>query len=91
MFLLLLDPAGFAHPADYQREMSHLIALIEASPPDDPSRPVRVPGRRAWRERQARLNLGVPLDPDVLPGLAAHAAACGLTPPSPVDASSARS
>jgi L-lactate dehydrogenase len=86
VFLLVMDPEAFGERRDYEREVNHLVAMIESSPPDDPERPVRVPGRRAWRERARLLHEGmVTLDAGVVSDLAPFARDAGLVLPSPLD------
>ena len=82
VYLQVLDPAAFCLPADYDRELSHLVQMVEGSTADDPERPVRVPGRNAWASRTRQRQEGVTLDPGVLAALAPFAAAAGLELPS---------
>lgn len=81
VFLQVLDPAAFCAWADYDREVNHLVAMVEASRPDDPTRPVRVPGRRAWQQRLRQLTDGVALDAGTLSELAPFAEQAGLMLP----------
>lgn len=81
VFLMVLDPAAFGDRADYDREIGHLVALVEGSRPDDPARPVRLPGRRAWQQRGRQLAAGVSLDPGILAELAPFGEEAGLTLP----------
>ncbi|MGE0621021.1 MAG: Ldh family oxidoreductase [Pseudomonadales bacterium] len=81
VFLMVLDPAAFTDRADYDREIDHLIARVEGSRPDDPARPVRLPGRRAWLQRARQLEQGVSLDPGILAELVPFAEAAGVALP----------
>ncbi|HEY5645326.1 MAG TPA: Ldh family oxidoreductase [Pseudomonadales bacterium] len=84
VFLQVFDPGAFADRGDYDREVDHLLAMIEGCPPDDPRRPVRVPGRRAWRERLRQMRDGVVVDREVMTGLRPFAERAGLSTPEPV-------
>jgi len=81
VFLMALDPAAFGDRADYDREVDHLVRLVEGSRADDPDRPVRVPGRRAWQLRTRQLADGVALDPGVMGELAPFGEEAGLKLP----------
>ncbi len=81
VFLQVIDPTAFGERADYDREVDHLVAMVEASRSDDPARPVRVPGRAAWRLRAHRLAEGVVLDSGILAELLPFGEAAGLRPP----------
>ena len=81
VFLQVIDPAAFGSRSDYDLEAEHLVAMIEASPADDPDHPVRVPGFRAWRERARRVDSGVDLDPGIIEGLEPFAREAGLPMP----------
>jgi L-lactate dehydrogenase len=83
VFLQVMDPAVFTEPALYDREVAHLVSMIETVPPDDPERPVRVPGSRAWQMRRLQLAEGVRLDAGVLESLLPFAEEAGLSPPVP--------
>lgn len=82
IYLQVLDPQAFAPAADYDREVNHLAAIIEGSPPDDPQAPVRIPGRRAWRDRARQIESGVELDPGTVAAMVPYAA--GLAVPEPI-------
>lgn len=81
VYLQVLDPAAFCDPTDYQQEIRHLVERVASSRPDDPTQPVRVPGRNAWATRAEQLRDGVELDPGVLALLAPFAEAAGLDLP----------
>ena len=81
VYLQVLDPAAFARPSDYEREVGHLVCMVEASVPDDADRPVRVPGRRAWELREAQMRDGVLLDPGTLEALLPYAQKLGVPTP----------
>ncbi len=81
VYLQVLDPAAFGAAADYDREIRHLVNMVESSPADEPAKPVRMPGRNAWTNRARQLEAGVELDPGVLAALAPFAAAAGLELP----------
>jgi L-lactate dehydrogenase len=81
VYLQVMDPAAFCDPADYEREIRHLVQMVDASPADDPASPVRMPGRNAWSKRAQQMANGVTLDPGVLDSLAPYAEAAGLELP----------
>ena len=81
VYLQVLDPSAFTDPANYGREIAHLVRMVEEAPPDEPGRPVRMPGRRAWSTRAQQMASGVALEPGILEGLAPFAEAAGLQLP----------
>ena len=81
VYLQVLDPASFAPPADYVREIQHLVQMVEGSAPDNPANPVRIPGRNAWTIRARQMSDGVTLDPGVLEALVPFAKEAGLDLP----------
>lgn len=78
VYLQVIDPAAFSEPADYDREIRHLVQMVEGSRPDDPADPVRMPGRSAWTRRSKQMAEGVTLDPGVLEALEPFAKEAGL-------------
>ena len=74
-----LKPVG--DPADYEREIRHLVQMVGTSPADDSASPVRMPGRNAWFNRAKQMTDGVALDPGVLDLLSPYADAAGLGMP----------
>ena len=81
VYLQVLDPAAFC-PADaYDREICCLVERVQGSRPDNPDRPVRVPGQNAWSTRTRQLREGVDLDPGVLAALEPFADEAGLALP----------
>jgi len=81
IYLQVLDPRAFADPEDYDREINHLQRMVADSPADDPGRPVRLPGRRAWAVRLSQMADGVDLDPGAMEALAPYAQKTGLELP----------
>lgn len=79
-FLHVLDPAAFGSRSDYDREVDHLVAMIERSPPDGGDS-IRVPGIRTWRQRLLRLENGISLDPGTMAALASLAEELGVEQP----------
>lgn len=82
--LQVLDPRAFADWADYLREVDHLLAACRSATPDDPERPVRVPGERAWRARRRALREGIELYTGVMEALAPWARQLGVAEPEPL-------
>jgi L-lactate dehydrogenase len=87
VFLMVMDPAAFGDRADYDREMTHLTRMVERSRADDPTRPVRVPGRSTWQARSRQLAEGVDLDDGVVESLVPFASDAGVDLPVPLDGS----
>jgi len=79
----LTDPAAFGGRAAFERQLDHLVAACRASPPRDPSVPVRVPGERALAAKRAQLRDGVALHRSILPALAPWAQRLGVPAPAP--------
>ncbi len=81
VYLQVIDPAAFTAAEDYDREIGHLIDMVQNSRPDVVDQPVRLPGARAWALRAEQMQSGVQLDPGVLDLLKPYAEAWGLTVP----------
>jgi LDH2 family malate/lactate/ureidoglycolate dehydrogenase len=81
VYLQVMDPAAFANPTDYDREICHLVQMVEGASADEPARPVRLPGRRAWEFRSQQMRDGITLDPGVLEALVPFAVEAGLDLP----------
>ncbi|MFW6093426.1 MAG: Ldh family oxidoreductase [Pseudomonadota bacterium] len=85
VFIQVIDPRAFAHWESYLGEVDHLLQVTRRAAPDDPRRPVRVPGERAWEARSRAFEDGVPLYPGVLGALVPWAEKLGVAPPRPLD------
>lgn len=81
LYLQVMDPMAFTEPEAYVREAEHLVRLLETSVPDDPDRPVRVPGRRSWTLRESQIRTGIRLDPGTLETLVPYAEGAGVPLP----------
>ncbi len=81
VFIQVIDPAAFGDRSAYQREMSHLFRRVHESAADPGGSDVRVPGERAWKQRQEQLHNGVELYPGVLDGMLECAARLGVASP----------
>jgi LDH2 family malate/lactate/ureidoglycolate dehydrogenase len=60
-FFLALDPGALRPRGGYEEEIAELVALLRATPPADPARPVLVPGDPEMSERARRQREGVPI------------------------------
>ncbi len=79
VFLQVVDPRHLGGGLDYfLRETSELAARCRARRVPEGRAPVRLPGERSLREREHRLQTGVPIDAGVQERLAARASAAGL-------------
>lgn len=81
VFLEVLDPRAFGAWQDYLREADYLLAACREAAPDDPAKPVRVPGEAAWQRRQAAIEHGVELYPGLLEALRPWAVKYAVEPP----------
>lgn len=84
VFLQVIDPRAFCDWPDYLREADRLFALTRAALPDDPARPVRIPGEAAWQRRAAALEHGLVPYPGIVDRLLAWAARLGVAAPQPL-------
>ncbi len=79
VFLQLIDPRQLGGGLDYfLRETTELAARCRASRVPAGRPPVRLPGERSLREREQRLQDGVPIEASVQERLAVQARAAGL-------------
>jgi len=84
VFLQLIDPRAFCDWPDYLREVDRLFALTRAAQPDDPRRPVRIPGEAGWQRRAAALRDGLEPYPGVMDRLHTWAGRLGVAVPQPL-------
>ncbi|WP_226647846.1 Ldh family oxidoreductase [Microbulbifer variabilis] len=68
IFLQIIDPQAFGAQADFLRQTMALSHLWEQNRSDS-SKPVRVPGQRAWATRARQLRDGVELYPSIVQDL----------------------
>jgi ureidoglycolate dehydrogenase (NAD+) len=61
-FFLVFDPAFFGSRERFLDAVVRLAEQARATQPLDPRSPVRLPGERSYRERQRRLEHGIPVD-----------------------------
>lgn len=78
------DPAAFGGTKAFLRQTGWLAAACHASPPQDPSRPVRLPGEAALARKARAMRDGVALYPTIMQSLAGPAAKLGLALPTPL-------
>jgi LDH2 family malate/lactate/ureidoglycolate dehydrogenase len=80
-FIICIDPEVFLDRADYEAQVGAYVDYLHATPtrPGDP--PVMVPGEYEARNRAARRESGVTLEPPVWEDLAACARRLGVTVP----------
>jgi len=84
VFLEIIDPRAFSEWPDYLREVDRLFELTRAAVPDDPERPVRIPGEAGWARRALARREGVALYPGVFEALLPWAARLDVAAPRPL-------
>jgi LDH2 family malate/lactate/ureidoglycolate dehydrogenase len=60
-FFLLIDPKRLLGAAAYDAAIAHFRALVQGTPPAEPSQPVEMPGEREQRRRDRALADGIEL------------------------------
>lgn len=60
-FCMALNPAAFREDGAFEEELDDLIDMLHATDPADPDRPVLVAGDPEHRERENRLQNGIPM------------------------------
>jgi ureidoglycolate dehydrogenase (NAD+) len=76
LFMLVLDPAAFG--TGFGDAVARLLDQAHATAPMDERSPVLVPGERAQREYEARLEHGIPMSPEERSALAAALSELGV-------------
>lgn len=84
VYVQVWDPSFYGGLASFQRQTGWLAAACRACRPQDPAKPVRLPGQFALESLAAALVEGVALHPSIMPPLKDVALAQGITPPSPL-------
>lgn len=84
VFLEVLDPRAFASWAEYLAEVDYVLEACRQAAPDEPERPVRIPGERAWHDRLRGLSDGLALYPGVFDALLPWARELDVEPPTPL-------
>jgi LDH2 family malate/lactate/ureidoglycolate dehydrogenase len=84
VYVQVWDPSFYGGLASFQRQTSWLAAACRACRPQDPAKPVRLPGQFALESLAAALIEGVALHPSIMPPLKDVALARGITPPLPL-------
>ncbi len=85
VYLQVIDPEAFGGGlAGFRRETGWLADAAHANPSVPGQSPVRLPGERGLRRREAQLASGVELYPSIMPALALWAERFGVTPPAPL-------
>jgi L-lactate dehydrogenase len=70
VYLQVLDPQAFGGRRAFLDAVDDLMRRCRGAAPDEPGRPVRVPGERAWQHRQEALERGLTLHRGILEALA---------------------
>jgi LDH2 family malate/lactate/ureidoglycolate dehydrogenase len=84
VYVQVWDPSFYGGLASFQRQTSWLAAACRACRPQDPAKPVRLPGQFALENLAAAFVGGVPLHDSIMPPLREMAVARGINPPSPL-------
>jgi len=66
LFLLAIDPGIFAEWEQFRAGVSAVVKAVKSARPAEGVGEVRVPGERAWRERERRLREGIDIPPELL-------------------------
>jgi LDH2 family malate/lactate/ureidoglycolate dehydrogenase len=86
VYLQVIDPEAFGGGlAAFRRETGWFADAARANPPAPGHGPVRLPGERGLRRREAQLASGVELYPAIMSALAPWAERYGVTPPAPIE------
>lgn len=78
MFTIILEPTRFVDSGFFASEMAAMIAYAKASPPQDPAKPVMVPGEPEKHSYDTR-SKGIPLDPNTWQDMRAAAVSIGMS------------
>jgi L-lactate dehydrogenase len=79
--ITVYDPDAFGGRDAFLRQTGWLVDACRASPPRDPSRPVRLPGQAAMMRRRQAIAEGVVLHDSIGPALKTEAERRGVTVP----------
>jgi LDH2 family malate/lactate/ureidoglycolate dehydrogenase len=81
VYVQVWDPSLYGGLASFERQTSWLAAACRACRPQDPEKPVRVPGQFALESLAAALVDGIVLHDSIMPPLREVAVAWNITPP----------
>jgi L-lactate dehydrogenase len=84
VFVQVFEPGLFGGRQDFLRQSSRLTQLCRETPPRPGFDRVRLPGENGLRRREAQLQGGVELHPDVVPALRPWVAKLGIALPAPL-------
>jgi LDH2 family malate/lactate/ureidoglycolate dehydrogenase len=76
-FCLALNPAAFREEGAFEDNLDDLIDMLHGTDPVDPAKPVLVAGDPEHRERENRLNNGIPMTKTLFDEVRQVAEACG--------------
>jgi LDH2 family malate/lactate/ureidoglycolate dehydrogenase len=82
-FLICIDPDVFLERADYEAQVGAYVDYLHATPTAPGAPPVMIPGEYEARNRAARNEAGIELEPPVWDDLAACAQQHGVPVPQP--------
>ena len=60
--VLALSPDAFGGWDGFSTRIETLVYQIRNNLPQDPNQPIRLPGERGWKERETRLEEGIPIE-----------------------------
>ncbi|HKI98611.1 MAG TPA: Ldh family oxidoreductase [bacterium] len=80
-FVICIDPDVFLERSEYEAQVGAYVDYLHATPTSPGAPPVMVPGEYEARNRAARLESGITLEPPVWADLAACAQRLGVTLP----------
>ena len=78
VYIQMINPAAFGPQMDFMRQAQAIKTMCENSHHKAGDEAVRVPGQRAWRQRQDQMENGVELYPTIMQDLAPWAEKFGV-------------
>ena len=79
MLSIIIDPAKLAGVERFESEMDAALALVRSARPQNPARPVLLPGEPERQIMQQRMADGIPIDDESWRGLVSAAVSVGMT------------
>lgn len=76
-FFLVIDPAQFRAPGEFEHDLEDMLGALRQVPPSDAAQPVLVPGDTEAAAMRERLAEGVPLPDPLVQQLCQIATRCG--------------
>ena len=77
-FCLALAPQAFVGTDSFGARLEALVEQIESAPAEDPTQPVRWPGKQGWRQRREHLKSGIYFEEPKWDALLSHLKRLGI-------------